>query len=286
MLHAELQSRIERLIGAPIESYRAIAGGYSPATRLLCRTAADSFFVKVGATPLTSTFLRREISVYNRVHGPFMPQLVASEDSELEPILITEDLSMHTWPPPWDTQRIDRVLAHIDAMNNTTVALEPYDQVHETQSSGWQAVADNPVPFLSLNIADEHWLAKALPNLLRSEAQCSTAGNSLTHWDIRSDNLCLTNQHAIFIDWNHACLSNPKLDLGFWLPSLEYEGGPQPEQILPDAPEVAAWVSGFFAGRAGLPIIPDAPRVRIVQREQLETALPWAVRALGLPPIG
>ena len=72
--------------------------------------------------------------------------------------------------------------------------------------------------------------------------------------------------------------------LGLWLPSLAYEGGPEPEQILPDAPEVAAWVSGFFAARAGLPQIPDAPRVRWVQRRQLATALPWAVRALGLPP--
>jgi hypothetical protein len=55
---------------------------------------------------------------------------------------------------------------------------------------------------------------------------------------------------------------------------------------LPDAPEVAAWVAGFFAARAGLPVIPDAPRVRVVQRQQLETALPWAARALGLPPPG
>lgn len=86
------------------------------------------------------------------------------------------------------------------------------------------------------------------------------------------------------MDWNLACLSNGRLDLGFWLPSLAFEGGPEPEAILPDAPEVAAWVSGFFAARAGLPEIADAPRVRLVQRQQLTTALPWAARALGLPP--
>ena len=38
------------------------------------------------------------------------------------------------------------------------------------------------------------------------------------------------------------------------------------------------------AARAGLPGISDAPRVRLVQRQQLQTALPWAARALGLPP--
>lgn len=96
--------------------------------------------------------------------------------------------------------------------------------------------------------------------------------------------MCITERRALFVDWNHACLSNPQLDLGFWLPSLAYEGGPAPEHILPDAPDIAAWVSGFFAARAGLPGIPDAPQVRLVQRQQLATALPWAARALGLPP--
>jgi aminoglycoside phosphotransferase (APT) family kinase protein len=102
---------------------------------------------------------------------------------------------------------------------------------------------------------------------------------------LRSDNICVAETRAIFIDWNGACLSNPKLDLGFWLPSLAYEAGIEPEMILPDAPEVAAWVSGYFAARAGLPQISDAPRVRHVQRLQLATALPWAVRALELPPL-
>ena len=44
-------------------------------------------------------------------------------------------------------------------------------------------------------------------------------------------------------------------------------------------------MSGYFAARAGLPVIPNAPRVRAVQLAQLRTALPWAQRALGLPPL-
>jgi hypothetical protein len=56
-----------------------------------------------------------------------------------------------------------------------------------------------------------------------------------------------------------------------------------PDTILPDAGTEAAFVSGFFAARAGLPAIPDAPRIRTLQFEQLRHALPWACRALGLP---
>jgi thiamine kinase-like enzyme len=284
MPHSDLISRIERLVGSKVRSYQTVEGGYTPATRLLCNTDTTRFFAKAGATPLTSEFLRREICAYQRISGPFMPTLIAWEEHESEPILLIEDLSNHHWPPPWDDRRVELVLSQIATMHSTKIPLEPYVQVRGKRGSSWQKVAEDPRPFLSIGIADEPWLQRALPILISNEAQCQTEGDSLTHWDLRSDNMCLTNEKAIFIDWNNACLSNPKLDLGFWLPSLAYEGGPLPERIMPDAPEIAAWVSGFFAARAGLPGVVGAPRVRLVQRQQLETALPWVVRALGLPP--
>jgi thiamine kinase-like enzyme len=280
-----LAGRIERLIGARVESYRRAWGGYTPARRLVCRTAVGNFFVKVGTTPPTCEFLHREIHVYNRLRGDFMPRLVAAEESETEPILVIEDLSTGHWPPPWNERQIELTVAQIKALHETPASLETFAQAHAALEGNWRAVAEEPGPFLSLGIASARWLEAALPSLVEFEESCSTAGDSLTHLDLRSDNICLTSGRAVFVDWNHACLSNPRLDLGFWLPSLAYESGVEPEQILPDAPEVAAFVAGFFAARAGLPLIQDAPRVREVQRRQLETALPWAVRALGLAPL-
>ncbi|HVF66170.1 MAG TPA: phosphotransferase [Pyrinomonadaceae bacterium] len=274
---------MERLVGARVESYRRVEGGYTPALRLLCETGKGRVFAKVGTTPLTREFLRREIKVYNSLSGDFMPRLLASDDDESDPLLVIEDLSAHHWPPPWDGRSIELTLAQIDALHDARAPLETYAQAHGAEPN-WRAVEANPGPFLSLGLADAAWLEAALPTLVRYDESCPTAGDSLTHWDLRSDNICVTGGRAVFVDWNLACLSNPRLDLGFWLPSLAYEAGVEPETILPDAPEVAAWVSGFFAARAGLPQIPDAPRVRHVQRLQLATALPWAVRALDLPP--
>lgn len=285
MFQPELISRLERLVGERVESYRRVVGGYTPALRLLCGTSNNSFFVKLGTTPLTREFLRREIQIYNSLSGDFMPRLIASEDDGPEPVLVIEDLSAHYWPPPWGAWNIELTLAQIDAMHNTRAPVETYAQAHGADGANWGAVAADPEPFLSLGLADAVWLEAALPTLVRYDESCPTEGDSLTHWDLRSDNICVTNERAVFVDWNLACLSNPRLDLGFWLPSLAYEAGLEPETILPDAPEVAAWVSGFFAARAGLPQIPDAPRVRHVQRQQLATALPWAVRALDLPPL-
>lgn len=280
----ELAARMERLVGARVESYRRVEGGYTPALRLLCETAGSSFFAKVGTTPLTRESLRREIHVYNSLRGDFMPRLLASEDDESEPVLVIEDLSAHRWPPPWDARLVDTTLAQIDAMHRAPAALETYAQVHGATQKNWRAVAADPAPFLALGMADDEWLDAALPALMSYEESCPTAGDSLTHWDLRSDNICAAGGRVLFVDWNGACLSNPRLDLGFWLPSLAYEGGVAPEKILPDAPGVAARVAGYFASRAGLPGIADAPRVRTVQRRQLETALPWAARALDLPP--
>jgi len=86
----------------------------------------------------------------------------------------------------------------------------------------------------------------------------------------------------VLVDWNLACVGNGLFDVAFWLPSLRLEGGPEPWEVLPHAGALAAAVAGFFASRAGLPPPIGAPTVREFQRRQLEVALPWAARELGL----
>jgi hypothetical protein len=86
------------------------------------------------------------------------------------------------------------------------------------------------------------------------------------------------------VDWNFAAVGNAEFDVAFWLPSLRAEGGPAPKEVAGGIdPGVVALVAGFFASGAGLPVIPAAPRVRHIQRVQLEVALPWAAAVLGLP---
>ena len=274
----------EDLLNASIVAHKRAHGGYTPAVRLVCQTDKGNVFVKAGVTPLTAEFIRQEIATYRRQKGDFMPQFIAGDEEAETPILIIEDLSDYIWPPPWTTKGIDQVVEQVERMHGTPTELDGFKELHGPAKGQWEEVAKNPEPFLGLGLASNEWLDETLPILIAREEQCSLQGQALCHFDIRSDNLCITPNGAKIVDWNLACRGNPKLDLGFWLPSLEHEGGPQPEAILPNAPEVAAWVAGFFAARAGLPEIPDAPFVRRVQKEQLSTALPWAIRALGLRP--
>jgi hypothetical protein len=152
-------------------------------------------------------------------------------------------------------------------------------------TDGWQTVASDPVPFLSLGLASEAWLNQALLTLLDIDYASFLDGAELVHLDIRSDNLCFDGDRIVIIDWNWACIGNAQFDIGAWLPSLEIEGGPPPEHLLPDAGEIAAIISGYHAANAGLPAVLGAPRIRQAQLAQLKSALPWTVRSLGLPPL-
>jgi hypothetical protein len=75
------------------------------------------------------------------------------------------------------------------------------------------------------------------------------------------------------------------LDSVAWAPSLRTEGGPEPWALVAHSNGQAALIAGYFAARVGLPAPTTAPAVREVQRRQLEVALPWAARELGLREI-
>ncbi len=278
----QLADRIAGVIGWRPRSWTRVHGGYTPAARFVARRGDATCFVKIATTRVTRAMLRRELAAYAVLAGPFAPAFIGGEDDAESPFLAIEDLSAAAWPPPWTDTRLADALAAIEALHATRAPLPTFAEIVRIKQGGWSTVALDPAPFLSLALADADWLAAALPALVEAEAACVTAGEASVHFDLRSDNICLTERGAVLVDWAAACRGDPRLDLGGWLPSLHFEGGPPPEAILPAAPEVAAWVSGYFAARAGLPDIPDAPFVRRVQREQLGTALPWAARALGL----
>jgi len=275
--------RIGRIVGWEPRDWRPVRGGYTAAARYVASNGDRTVFAKVATTPLSARMLRLEAANYQKLSGSFLPEFIGFEDdSGGQPALVIEDLSGASWPPPWSDASVAAVLEQIEALHASTAALETFTAMHGSWTAGWKMVAADPAPFLGLGLVSGAWLDRALPKLLEAESACAVEGNAVCHFDLRSDNMCIAGAGPKFVDWSEACLANPLLDIGAWLPSLHFEGGPPPETILPDAPEIAAWMSGFFAARAGLPIIPDAPLVRRVQREQLSTGLPWVQRALKL----
>jgi thiamine kinase-like enzyme len=266
-------------------AWRRPSGGYTPADRYVIDFSdGSSCFAKAATTPLTATFVRDEYTkVYSKLEAPFLPRLLAWEDDEM-PLLVIEDLSHATWPPPWDEARVQAVLQTMKAVAAIKLdGVPPVADVHDPDN--WRSLQQNPAPFLSLGLASTAWLNKALPALIEASESAPREGDDLLHCDVRSDNICFDGSRVVLVDWNNTARGNADVDISAWLPSLHSEGGPEPEAILPLAPEHAAHAAGYFAFRAGLPPIPNAPRVRQVQLSQLRSALPWAQRALGLPPL-
>ena len=287
-LNSSVRSRLRECLGSKVVEERAVSGGYTPALRRRIRLQSGEWvFVKVARNDYTRRALERELSVLTELQGlgaSFAPAFIASDRQDPDsPLLVLEDLGEALWPPPWSPSLIEEVMVTLDQLHSTRTQLAPYSEVQPESDRGWQQVAENPNPLLGLKLCSRPWLEASLPRLIDHEMALDPNGPWLTHFDLRSDNLCRTERGVVLIDWNFACAGNPLLDQGFWLPSLQAEGGPSPETLIGEQPEIAAFVSGFFAARAGLPPIPSAPHVRKIQRTQLRTALQWAIRALRLP---
>lgn len=258
-----------------------VSRGYTPAIRRIATLAdARRVFVKAASNDYTAVALRAEQRIYDQLDTPFLAKRLAFAEGE-HPVMILEDLSGAYWPPAWRPGDIAAVRATMTVIAATEVSGIP--NLDQGEFTGWKAVALDPEPFLGLNLVSAGWLASALPTLIAAEAAADLSGTDLLHCDLRSDNLCILDGRVIVIDWNFASVGNAEFDLAFWAPSLAAEGGGVPEDLLPHAPGLAALASGFFAARAGLPLIPHAPRVRHIQQVQLREALPWAIRALKLP---
>lgn len=281
--------RLSRLLGTEVRTLTRVASsGYTVAYHAIAELAdGRTAFVKAATEPVTAEFIRDEQRVLGALDGPFLPAVLAL-DGDDPPVIVLEDLRSAHWPPPWD----DSMIAAVRETLAAVAATEPPDVVapiavhHDRLVTGWADIESDPAPFLSLGLCSAEWLDGALPTLREASETAPIDGDALLHLDVRSDNLCIAERGAVLVDWNHACVGNPDLDLAAWLPSLRLEGGPDPEEVLPGAPGFAALLAGFFGSRAGLPAPPTAPHVRPFQLAQLRVALPWATRELDLSPPG
>jgi hypothetical protein len=281
-----LVQHVERLLGVPVVGWRpVVGGGWSVSVRGVAELAGGgTVFAKLGDVADTATAVRAECAVYPLLSGPFVPRLVAADPAV--PVLVVEDLSGATWPPPWTPELLaglERLFAELAATRAPARLPALADCLRDT--GAWELVAADPAPLVATGVASAGWLERALPVLLEAQAAAPVSGDRLIHFDIRSDNLCFRDGRALLVDWNHARVGDPRWDRLLMVQTIQMEGGPTVRELAPDPePGILAWTAGFFAARAGLPPPQGAPRVRGFQRAQLEIVLPWLAEVLGLPP--
>jgi hypothetical protein len=307
-----VRQRVEEIAGARVARGARIWGGYSPTPtyRLKLADGRGLFFKGIyqdsnsfaSAAFVTEERVYRELSHLITPWAPCLYGVITHEDWR---VLLLEDVGPKS-APPW-TPALARSAAHgLAAFHLSTMGMDLPNWLPRFQESGarvsWEKSAQESEDLsLVAKLAGEDasrasaWLSAAFPRL--SQAASATlrvpGPYALTHNDVRSDNLRVTNGRLRLFDWPFAEVGFPEFDLAEFAQSVTVDGGPEPEQVVAwygerapvrgEALDAAvSWLAAFFANLAWRPEVPELPRLRRFTRQQLGVTLRWAARRLQL----
>lgn len=297
-----MRAAIEDRLGAPIRVATDQPSGFSPgvAVRLELEGGRKAFIKAVhpSANPSSPGVHRREAIVLNAMpaSAPVAHLLwVIDEGTEGWVVLALEHIEGTQPEVPWQPTELDRVLS---AMDDLATALTPTPipralvgdavDIFAPATDGWASVAgDSP------NGLDD-WSLRHLERLATLEAGIAeaTRGETLVHLDIRADNLLLTADGVRIVDWPHARVGQPFVDLVWFAPSVSMQGGPDPQDLLARYPaargvdpeaidSLIAAVAGYFTIDALRPDPPGLPTLRAFQAAQGVVARRWLADRRG-----
>ena len=213
-------------------------------------------------------------------------------------LLLFEDVDGRHPTQPWLLDELDRVVAAMEQLARTLTPSPLPASVVGTAGERflglriWRRLRDERPS--RLDRVDD-WTRRHLDTLVAIEDSIgdALAGDTLLNYDVRADNILLTPDRTWFVDWPHACVGPPWLDVVAFAPSVTMQGGPPPEDVAsrhsafraadPDAVTTAvAALAGFFTYNAAQPPPPGLPTLRAFQDAQGSIAREWTARRTGL----
>lgn len=297
-----VRAAIEAWLEDKVVAAGSMPGGFSPglAARLQTRDDRRVFVKAVGPAPNpdSSAMHRREIEVV-RILPPEapVPRLLWSYDEGEEGwvVLVFEDVDGRSPAEPWQPEELDRSLDVLAALAGLLTP-SPLPQTTVGGVDGWPIIAgghwrklveERPERLDGWSLRHLDWLAE-----LEAGAPAAAEGDTLLHLDLRADNLLLTPDRVVVVDWPHARVGAPWVDLLFFAPSVAMQGGPPPEELLSRYPParhadpaaitaVVCAIAGFFVGEGLQPAPPGLPTLRAFQVAQGEVAREWLARRTG-----
>jgi aminoglycoside phosphotransferase len=285
--------------GGPPESVRDLSGGFSPGATSVLGWRGRAVFVKAVGAALNAEspqFHRREAEVSASLPpGPQLPRLLDVYDDGDWVALAFDAVDGRPPHHPWEALELRAAVHALDALHdaltpNPVAIARPATDRLQLLFGGWTELAAMSAPPTAL----DEWSGRNLERLaeLESEWREAVQGSTLLHGDVRSDNLLLTGNGVVFVDWPHACVGTPVFDLVAWAPSVVLEGGPDPEELLAlststsvlDRDALAVLVAafgGFLVRHALRPSPPGLPTLRTFQGAQGAVAIAWLRRLTG-----
>ena len=295
-----MRAAVESWLGGRVVSAVSSSRGFSPgvAARLTASNGRRVFVKAVGPEPnLDSPAMHRREAEVVAALPPSVPapRLLWSHDEDGWIVLGFEYVEGRTPADPWRPDELDRVL---DALTDLSEVLTPSPLAPASVGDvgGWSVVAGRHWERLARERPArlDGWSARHLDRLaeLEAGAPVAAAGETLLHLDLRADNLLLAPDRVVVVDWPHARVGAPWVDLLFFAPSVTMQGGPRPEELLERHPEarradegaitaVVAAIAGFFVGEGLKPAPPGLPTLRDFQLAQGAVARDWLARRAG-----
>lgn len=295
-LPASVKASIEQVTGSPVVQARTQPGGFSPgvAARLRCADGTRWFVkaVSAEANPDTPGIHRREagnlaaldpVAVAHslpiaRLHG------VVEEDPWIA--LILDDIDGRNPSMPWIPDELARVLETVDLLGEiltpAPITAPGVAEVFADDFTGWRTLAQEPDDRL------DRWSLDHRGELAELEATWGThvGGDTLLHTDLRADNVLLTGDRVVVVDWPYACSGAAFVDVVFLAPSVAMQGGPLPGDLVAmtrvgravDKRALTATVcalAGYFTYRSLTPPPEGIPTVREFQAAQGRITRRW-----------
>jgi len=128
------------------------------------------------------------------------------------------------------------------------------------------------------------WVQAHGTALLAADRMPASKPPGLVHGDVRSDNLCIGADGRVrFVDWSHAGIGDPWLDLVDLLPTLRLEGGRAPAEVLTDPAELITYRAGATVARALGDRAVGPQWLLDVLRRLAAISLGWVCEVLALP---
>ena len=301
-LPPRLRAEIERRLGSAVVVARTQTGGFSPgvAARLELADGGRAFVKAVSPVPnaVAPTIYRREGRIVPAMPASApVPRLLFMHDDDPDGwvALAFEDVEGRQPAIPWQDSELDDVL---EAMAALAAALTPSPLRPPLVADAAEAFGGADLSWASLVAAPnpglDPWSTRHLAELAELEAAAGEAarGDTLLHFDLRADNMLMTNDGIRVVDWPHAHVGQAFVDLVWFAPSVAMQGGPRPQELIarygpardtePTAADaVIAAVAAFFTVASLQPPPPGLPTLRAFQTAQAEVARAWLAERTG-----
>jgi aminoglycoside phosphotransferase (APT) family kinase protein len=287
-LPGSVRQAVEEIIGGTVVEAVSQAGGFSPGTADRVRTAAGRrAFVKAVSTAQNedSPRMHRQEARITAALPPSAPAptlLGVHDDGDWIALVLTDVEGRHPdWHNPADVTAARSALADLArALTPCPIDVPDLSVTLEPDFTGWHRLRDDPPKTI------DPWLADHLGELCRQAEHglAALAGDTLTHADVRADNLLISADSSVtVVDWPWGSRGPAWLDTLLLLINIRLHGGHADLTMIEstidadhdDVVGVLAGFGAFFSDAARQPAPPGLPSLRAFQQTQADVVVSW-----------